>query len=93
MLEKIRNALRIDDDSLDEDLQDTIDACIADLVLSGVSKEKAQPESEDTLILRAVKSFCKSEFSSDDKESQRYREAYETLKIHLCLSQDYTAVI
>jgi hypothetical protein len=87
-LDKIRKALKFDDDSMDEDIQDTIDACISDMVLSGVSQTKAK--SDDTLILRAVKSFCKSEFSSDDKESQRYRDAYESLKIHLCLSKDYT---
>lgn len=86
-LEKIKSALRIDDNSMDEDIQDTIAACKLDLVLSGVSEEKT--ESEDPLILRAVKAFSKSEFSSDDKESQRYREAYESLKIHLCLSVDY----
>lgn len=90
-IDKIRAALRVDDNSMDEDIRDTINACISDLVLSGVSQTKAN--SEDALILRAVKSFCKSEFSSEDKESQRYRDAYESLKIHLCLSQDYTAVV
>lgn len=87
-IDKIRPALRVDDNSMDEDIQDTINACISDMVLSGISQTKAN--SDDALILRAVKNFCKSEFSSDDKESQRYRDAYESLKIHLCLSQDYT---
>lgn len=86
-IDKIRTALRVDDNSMDEDIQDTINACISDMVLSGISQTKA--ESEDSLILRAIKLFCKSEFSSDDKESHRYRDAYESLKIHLCLSQEY----
>lgn len=86
-IEKIKKTLRIDDDSMDEDIQDTIAACKSDLVLSGVSKAKV--EGDDPLILRALKIYSKSEFSSDDKESQRYREAYESLKIHLCLSSDY----
>ncbi|MGN6713420.1 phage head-tail connector protein [Anaerocolumna jejuensis] len=88
-IDKIRKAVKFDDDSMDEDIQDTIDACISDMVISGVSQAKAS--SDDKLILRAVKCFCKSEFSSDDKESQRYRDAYESLKIHLCLSKDYKA--
>lgn len=90
MLEKVKLALRIDDDSLDEEIQDAIDAAIADLRLSGVLENKL--EETDPLIIRAVKTFCKYEFSTDDKESERYKNAYEMIKIHLTLSTDYTEV-
>lgn len=90
MLEKIKLALRIDDDSLDEEIQDSINAAIADLKLSGVLENKL--DETDPLIIRAVKTFCKYEFCTDDKESERYKNAYDMIKVHLTLSIDYTEV-
>ena len=89
-IDSVKLALRVDDDDfLDIDINETIEACKIDMEFSGVSKEKI--EDTDSLILRAVKLFCKAEFSTDDKESSRYKDAYETLKIHLVLSSDYRA--
>lgn len=91
MLEKIKLSLRIDSDDLDEEIQDTIDSCKADLKLSGVLESKIVDE--DSLILRAVKVFCKSEFSTDDREAERYRKSFQMLKDHLCLSMEYTVEV
>jgi uncharacterized phage protein (predicted DNA packaging) len=87
LLAKIKQSLRIDDDSLDEDIQDTIDAALADLKLSGVIESRL--DETDPLIIRAVKTFCKAEFSFDDREANRYRDSYGMLKNHLSLSSDY----
>lgn len=91
MLEKVKLALRIDDDSLDEDIQDTINAAISDMKLCGVAGSKIVET--DPLILRAVKVFCKAEFSSDDKEADRYKESYERLRDHLTMSLDYNTEV
>lgn len=91
LLDKIKLSLRYDDDYLDEDIQDTIDAAIADLKLSGVSESKIVET--DALIIRAIKVFCKADLSGDDKEAARYKESYDMLKIHLTLSSDYTDVV
>lgn len=91
MLEKIKLALRIDDDILDEEIQDSIDAAKADLKLSGILESKIVET--DPLIIRAIKTFCKIEFSTDDKEAERYRNSYEMLKDHLALSIDYTVEV
>jgi len=45
------------------------------------------------LILRAVKTFCKAEYSSDDKEAARYRQSYEMLRNHLTMSIDYNTEV
>lgn len=90
MLEKIKLALRIDTSALDEDIQDTIDAAKADLKLCGVLESKIVDT--DPLIIRVVKTFCKYEFSSDDKESAKYKDSYEMLRDHLAVSIDYTEV-
>ena len=88
MLEKIKLSLRVDSDDLDEEIQDTIEACKSDLKLSGVAESKIVDT--DSLILRVVKTFCKAEFSSDNTEAKRYINSYNMLKNHLCLSIDYT---
>lgn len=91
MLEKIKLALRMDLSVLDGDIQDTIDAAKADLKLCGILEGKIVDN--DPLIIRAVKTYCKYEFSSDDKESAKYKEAYEMLRDHLALSIDYTVEV
>lgn len=88
MLEKVKLTLKIDDNSLNEDIKDTIDAAKQDLKLSGVLESKIVDT--DSLIIRAIKIYCKAEYSTDDKEASRYLQAYEMLKNHMCLSVDYT---
>ncbi|WP_244833377.1 head-tail connector protein [Clostridium sp. BJN0001] len=91
LLEKIKLTLRVDSDDFDEEIKDTIDAAKADLKLSGVLESKIVET--DSLILRSIKIYCKAEFSSDDKETQRYTDSYNMLKNHLCLSTDYTVEV
>lgn len=87
LIDKVKTSLRVDDSALDEDIQDSIDAAKADLVLNGVLNNKIIDT--DSLIIRAIKVYCKAEYSSDDKESTKYRESYEMLRNHLCMSLDY----
>jgi uncharacterized phage protein (predicted DNA packaging) len=91
MLEKIKLALRFDDDSLDSEIQDCIDIAKADLRLSGILESKIAET--DPLIIRAIKTFCKFEFSTDDKESERYKNSYDLIKAHLSLSSDYISEV
>lgn len=91
LIDKVRTSLKIDDNSQDEDIQDTIDAAIADLKLCGVLESKIIET--DPLIIRAIKTFCKSEFSTDEKEANRYREAYEMVRNHLSMSIDYNTEV
>lgn len=88
MLEKIKLALRIDDNDLDSEINDEIEAAKADLILSGVLKENIIDD--DPLIIRAIKIYCKIEFSSSEQEAERYKNSYDMLKSHLTLSSDYT---
>lgn len=90
MLDKIKLGLRIDSNDLDDEIQDSINAAKADLKLCGVLEEKI--DDTDSLILRAIKVYCKAEFSTDNSEFERYRKSYDMLKEHLCLSIDYTEV-
>lgn len=93
MLEKVKIALRVEaeDTDLDGDIQDTIDAAIADMKLCGIIEEKILET--DAIIMRAIKTFCKSEYSTDDKEAKRYKESYEMIRNHLAMSTDYSAEV
>lgn len=90
LIESVKIAIRVDDNSMDTDIQETIDACKEELKLCGISESKVN-DNTDKLIVRSIKLYCKSEFSTDDKETQRYKEAYESLRNHLSLSSDYTS--
>ena len=89
MLGDIKDALRITGNDLDTEIQDLIDAGLADLILSGVSKKKALID--DPLIKRAIIVYCKANFGYEDtKVSERFQESYTSLKHHLTLSAEYT---
>jgi len=87
MLEKVRKALRITNEYFDDELNDLIDAALADMELSGI---KANAMTDDKLISRAVTLYSKAQFGLENKESEKYQESYESLKRHLSLSEDYT---
>lgn len=90
LFQKIKTVtLRKDSNVFDGDIQETIDAGKADLELAGISKERITEG--DALIIRALKLFCKAEYSTDEKETDRCRVAYEALRNHLALSIDYAA--
>lgn len=72
-----------------DEIKSLINACIADLKISGVDKEKML---EDHLLNRAIKMYVKANFNTLSKDSERLMEAYEHLKISLALSGDYRGV-
>jgi uncharacterized phage protein (predicted DNA packaging) len=92
MLQDIKDALRVNSDDLDIEIQDLIEAAEADLILSGVNKDKVVDT--DPLIKRAITVYCKANFGYEDpKIAERFQESYISLKHHLTLSQEYTEVI
>lgn len=89
MLQKIKDALRVSGEALDEEIQDLIDAAKADLRLSGVHPDKIKDT--DPLIKRAIIVYAKAHFGYDDpKIVERFEQSYMSLKHHLTLSTEYT---
>lgn len=89
MLNDIKNSLRVNGNDLDIEIQGLIDSAKADLILSGVNKEKIVDT--DPLIKRAITVYCKANFGYEDpKLSERFQESYISLKHHLTLSVEYT---
>lgn len=88
MLEEIKVILRVSANSYNNEITDLINAAKKDLELSGVDVSKIVDT--DPLIKRAVASYCKAFFGYDNADHERLLKAYESLKGHLSISNDYS---
>lgn len=97
MLDKVKNALRVKTEAFDDEIQDLIDACKADLRLVGVNVPEDTPAegkeaaAGDPLITRAIVLYAKANFGYSE-DSEKYRAAYDYLKCSLSLAGDYHAL-
>ena len=87
MLAYIKQILRITSNEFDAEIQELIDSAKADLKLSGVRVELIIDS--DTLIKRAIATYCKTHFGFDNKDHLLTLSAYNMLKTHLVVSTDY----
>ena len=85
MLEKVKLALRITTDAFDSEIQDLIDAALADLGIAGVTTITET----DPRIVRAVTTFCRVNFGQpDDYDKLKY--SYDEQKAQLQVATGYT---
>lgn len=82
---KVKKDLRISHTSLDDDLNDQISACLADLEICGI----VDPDEADPIILAAIKNWCRREYISDVNRSQAYGAAYDAQKGCLMMAEGY----
>lgn len=85
MLEKVKLALRLKTAAFDAEIQDLIDAALADLKLAGIIKE----DQEDPLIIRAVVTYCRANFGSPD-DYQLLKASYDEQKGQMQTATGYT---
>ena len=92
MINIIKNELGEDSNDTDiiNSINDLIDSAKADLILSGVHKDKVIDT--DPLIKRAIILYCKANYRYDPF-TERYQDSYNSLKQHLTLSAEYTEVV
>ena len=86
MLAAVKENLRRSNNALDMDLQDDIDAALADLQRVGIDiSDQSQP-----LIIKAVKLYCR--WQQDYKgKGEQWCKAYTGLMQSLSLAGDYIA--
>lgn len=84
-LAKIKQALRISHDRLDDDIEGDIAACLADLHVCGV----AYAGEEDPLVFNAIKLWCRSLYTDDPAKGAEYQRRYDTLKSCLMMAEGY----
>lgn len=84
-LEKIKTALRISHDRLDDDIGSDIAACLADLHVCGV----AYGTEDDPLVLNAIKLWCRAHYTDDPVKGAEYLRRYNSLKSCLMMAEGY----
>ena len=85
-LNRVKQAIRRTHSLLDDDLQADVDACLADLALSGVIYADVET---DPLIFNAVKLWCRSYNTDDTVKAAEYMKRYEALKSCLMMAEGY----
>lgn len=85
MLDKVKLALRVTTAVFDAEIQDLINAALADLSLAGIGV----PAQIDPLIIRAVTTYCKAHFGAPE-EYERLKAAYDEQKAQLQMATGYT---
>ena len=85
IITKIKLALRISHNKLDQDIQADIEACLADLKLCGI----IEPQATDPLIFNAIKLWCRSLYTDDTAKAAEWLKRYEAMKSCLQLAEDY----
>ena len=83
-----RLSIRTKSKAFDPEIVDLIRAAREDLALGGVLPERARDEA-DPLIKRAVMTYIKAEFGLDNEDVDKYRAAYDRLKVSLAMASDY----
>lgn len=84
ILDDAKLALRIKNTAFDAEIQDLIDAAIAQLKLDGVDNAKAV--TTDPLIKRAVLVYVKANFGFDNPDAEKLMASFESIKTRLTLS-------
>lgn len=84
-LERVKTDLRIKHTALDDDLKDTIDACLLDLKVCGVKA----PDESDALIINCIKLFSRANYTDDTSKAAAYMERYNSVKACLMMATGY----
>jgi hypothetical protein len=90
LLTEVRGILRItvDDTVINTEITNLIKACQKDLIKNGITSNKAN-DTKDSLIKMAIFCYCKAEFGLDNKNYDKFRSSYETLRNELALTDAY----
>lgn len=77
LLETVKKALRVTHSGLDEaEIVPLIEAAKKELQVAGVT----QVDEGDPLIIRAVTVYCKANFGYDNPDSEKFQNAFNSLK-------------
>jgi hypothetical protein len=88
-LAKMRRALRVgQNEDIDAELTDLVEECRHDLIQLGVLSTKANDEA-DSLILGAVRGFCRWKFGLNNPDAERLHAEYNDMRDELRRRGDY----
>lgn len=81
--EEIRKSMRISSSNLDDEIKNTMEACLLDMERVGIAVE-----SQDKLMDKAITLYCKADFDYQGK-GERYQKNYEQLRDAMSLCEKY----
>jgi uncharacterized phage protein (predicted DNA packaging) len=84
-LAKVKKALRISHDKLDDDILDNVSACLADLKVHGI----LNPQETDPLILNAIKLYARAQYTDDPAKAADYLARYKEMRSRLQDAEGY----
>lgn len=84
LVESAKKWLRITSSAFNNEIEQTIEACLLDLKNAGVEKRNTS----DQLIQQGIKLYLKAQLGYNDADD-KYQQSYEHLKKSLALSGDY----
>lgn len=85
MLEKVKLALKISTEDFDSEIQDLINAAYLDLSIAGITNL----DETDSLIIRAVITYCRANWSSP-ADYDKLKASYDEQKAQMSMSSSYT---
>lgn len=96
MIEKIKKAIRISNASINDEVEDTIRQCYADMHRKGIKIYDDDGEirdciKDDPLVLACQKNYARWQFNFEN-QAERYEKAYQSMSDGLSLSGDYNDV-
>lgn len=88
LLAKVKVALRIVTEDFDDEITDLINACLLDLGIAGVT----QNDITNTLLIRAIITYCKAHFGDVNGVEQydRLKASYDEQKAQMQMATGYT---
>lgn len=86
-LNKIKLSMRITTDAFDDEINDLMNAALADLGIAGADGEGVNIT--DPLVLRAVTTYCQMHFGLPD-DYDRLKASYDEQKAQLSMATGYT---
>lgn len=86
-LDKIKLSMRITTDVFDDEINDLMNAALADLGIAGANGESVNIT--DPLVLRAVATYCQMHFGFPD-DYDRLKRSYDEQKAQLSMATGYT---
>ena len=83
LIEELKRIVRVRTADAELELQGLVEACKKELELAGIYGDEADP-----LYRQAIRLYCKSHYGYDE-DTERFREAFNSLRDAMALSGDY----
>lgn len=93
MLDKVKLALQITDNTFDSELSGLIDAAVIDLNIAGVKGTNVSTATTDAIVIRAIVSYCVYQFEMAHGNLDRanaIKVSYDEQKSQLGMATNYT---